>query len=140
MILGVAKLIMLAIKIRKELMRRTLVVEKNFLCGIHIVDSIESEAKLLCWVFWVGYPNNISRLSFLTRFCADNRVFVELLVKERSNSCDDCDDFSSGEGGLGLVYKPRTDIVGVKKVTGKEQKKFQRRHLAVESLKLCWFC
>lgn len=68
----------------------TLIGKELLLRGVHVIHAIERETKFLCLVLGIGYSDNVHCLSITTAFCAHNRVFIQLLVKERSDSCYHC--------------------------------------------------
>ena len=79
----------------------TFIGKELLLRGVHVIHAIERETKFLCLVLGIGYSDNVHCLSITTAFCAHNRVFIQLLVKERSDSCYHCKLVSAAHSAHG---------------------------------------
>jgi hypothetical protein len=92
----------------------TFIGKELLLRGVHVINAIERETKFLCLVLGIGYPHNVHYLPITAAFCAHNRVFIQLLVKEWSDSSYHCKPVSAVHGAHceWQRYLPRTDIAG----------------------------
>ncbi len=104
----------LAFAIGNRASTHTFIGKELLLRGVHVINAIERETKFLCLVLGIGYSDNVHCLSITAAFRTDNCVFIQLLVKERSNSCYHCKLVSAAHGAHceWRRYLPRTDIAG----------------------------